>query len=151
MMPLRILLVGNYPPDQQKSMTAFAEMLKRHLTDDGHHVSLLHPAACLRPDEVKPHSFWKWVAYVDKFVFFPLVLKRKVKNFDLVHICDHSNAMYALFLGNTRTVVTCHDVLAIEAARNMIPGWRVGVMGKIFQRLILQGINKAAAVVCVSE
>ncbi|MGS0742817.1 glycosyltransferase family 4 protein [Glaciimonas sp. GG7] len=150
-MSLRILLVGNYPQDQQKSMTAFARMMEHCLVEDGHIVKILNPTACLLSNNRKPSGFWKWIGYIDKFIIFPRALRREAKKFDLVHICDHSNAMYALTLKNIPIVITCHDVLAIEAARNMIPGWSVGFMGKIFQWLIFQGLKQAAAVVCVSE
>jgi len=148
---MRILLVGNYPADQQKSMIAFAKMMERCLIDEGYYVKIVNPTSLLLPKNVRPYGFWKWIAYIDKFLFFPLILRWQVRNFDLVHICDHSNAIYTLFLKNMSTVVTCHDVLAIEAARDLIPGWRVRAMGKVFQRLIFLGLNRAAAVVCVSE
>lgn len=146
-----VLLVGNYPPDQQKSMTAFAGLIYSCLIADGHIVKILNPAVRLLPKDVKPRGFWKWVGYIDKFLLFPFELKLQANKFDCVHICDHSNAMYALLLKNIPTIVTCHDVLAIEAARDLIPGWQVGFMGKIFQRLIFKGLTDATAVVCDSE
>lgn len=148
---LNILLVGNYPADQQKSMAAFLSMMQTSLTILGHHVEIISPAARLLPENVTPHGFYKWVAYIDKFIIFPIKLRRASKKYDIVHICDHSNAMYVLALSKTPVLVTCHDVLAIEAARNMLPDWNVGFMGKIFQKLIFNGLNKADAIVCVSE
>jgi glycosyltransferase involved in cell wall biosynthesis len=148
---LNILLVGNYSPDQQKSMAAFLAMMQTSLIDIGHHVEVIHPERCLLPKNLKPHGLWKWIAYIDKFIIFPFKLKYKSKKFDIVHICDHSNAMYVLVLSKKPVVVTCHDVLAIEAARNMIPDWNVGLMGRLFQHLIFKGLNKSNAIVCVSE
>jgi len=150
-MKLRILLVGNYTADMQKSMASFARMMEKILIESGYYVELLNPPIVLLPKDMKPQGFWKWVAYIDKFLLFPFALRSKAKDFDIVHICDHSNAMYASNLKKIPVVVTCHDVLAIEAAKGLIPGWSVGVSGKIFQKLILQGIDKADAVVCVSN
>lgn len=149
-MNLRILLIGNYPPDQQKSMAAFTQMIAKSLNDDGHTTSIVTPTARLLPRHKKPSGFWKWVGYIDKFILFPWVLRQRAKEFDLIHICDHSNAMYAMVLQKKPTIVTCHDVLAIEAARDFIPGWRVGMIGKLFQKLIFKGLNHATGIVCVS-
>lgn len=150
-MNLRVLLVGNYGPDQQKSMAAFAAMLEHCMTERGVSVEVFSPARYLLPRGEKPRGFWKWVAYIDKFIIFSFTLKKKAKEFDVVHICDHSNAMYTFFIKDKPIIVTCHDVLAIEAARGVIPGWQVSFSGKIFQRLIFKGLNRADVVVCVSE
>lgn len=148
---MRILLVGNYVPDEQKSMTAFARMMVRCLSEQGHDVSVISPAIRLLPKNINPAGLWKWVAYVDKYLLFPFTLRRIAKGFDLVHICDHSNALYTLCLQHIPSIVTCHDVLAIEAARDLIPGWRVGYTGKILQWVIFKGLIKASAIVCDSE
>jgi hypothetical protein len=151
-MGLRILLIGNYPVDEQKSMSAFADMLVNNLLQSGNKVELLKPQSVCLPDKInKPQKLWKWIGYIDKFVIFPFILRKKAKDFDVVHICDHSNAMYAFWLQDKPTVATCHDVIAIEAARGMIPGWRVGITGKILQKWIFEGLNKVNEVVCVSS
>jgi len=150
-MTLRVLLVGNYGPDQQKSMTAFAVMMKHCMTDRGVSTEVFSPAKYFLPRGTIPRGFWKWVAYIDKFIIFPFVLTMKSRKFDVIHICDHSNAMYTFLYKDKPSIVTCHDVLAIEAARDMIPGWDVGFTGKNFQRLIFIGLNRADVVVCDSD
>jgi len=150
-MTLRILLVGNYGPDRQKSMAAFAVMMKRCMTERAVSSEVFSPARYLLPKRKKPCGFWKWVAYIDKFIIFPFILTTKSRKFDVIHICDHSNAMYTSFIKNKPSIVTCHDVLAIEASRDVIPNWQVGFAGKILQRLIFKGLNRADVVVCDSE
>ncbi len=98
---MRILLIANYPPDVQVSMQRFATMLHASLTQRGHSVALLAPAARLHPAARRTGAIWKWVAYVDKFVLFPLALRRAARNADVVHVCDHSNAMYTDWLRDT--------------------------------------------------
>ncbi len=147
---MKILLVGNYLPDKQKSMSAFAKMMEQTLIAYGHDVKLLTPSVRLVPKGKALVGIWKWVAYLDKYLLFPFELKKVASQYDLVHICDHSNAVYTLFLKRFSTIVTCHDVLAIEYARNLVPNVKVGFSGKVLQWFIFKGLNCASIVVCDS-
>ncbi|MEJ7688792.1 MAG: glycosyltransferase family 1 protein [Variovorax sp.] len=69
---------------------------------------------------------------------------------DVVHICDHSNAMYVRWVRGKPNLITCHDVIAVQAARGLVDGWNVGRSGRLFQRLISGGLGRADLVVCVS-
>ena len=141
---MRILLIGNYAPDRQESMLRYAALLERELLARGHSVQLLQPKQVVGGGS-------KWLGYVDKFLLFPHILKRTLKNFDLVHICDHSNAMYTRHLGSTPNVVTCHDVLAIKSALGEVPQNVVSSTGKRLQQMILNGLKAAQYIVCDSE
>jgi glycosyltransferase involved in cell wall biosynthesis len=66
----------------------------------------------------------KWAAYVDKFLLFPKRLKREFMSpedpFQVIHIIDHSNAIYLPKLNRrnrVKKIVTCHDLIAIRTAR----------------------------------
>jgi glycosyltransferase involved in cell wall biosynthesis len=146
---MKVLLIGNYAPDDQKSMVAFSSMLERELPRLGCEVRVLSPRAraSLLP---MPRKLLKWAGYLDKFVLFPPSLVRAARWADVVHVCDHSNAMYLPRLTRHPTVLTCHDVIAIQAARGIVTDWQVGFTGRIFQKLIAQGIAHADEVVCVS-
>ncbi len=144
---MKILLLGNYPPDRQESMLRFAELMHRELTALGHTVKLLQP----QPTAVRLKPGNKWLGYVDKFLLFPATLKRHLGRYDLVHICDHSNAMYVKHLGAEPHVVTCHDVLAIKSALGEILQNPVSSTGRYFQSLILAGLRRARYTVCDSE
>jgi glycosyltransferase involved in cell wall biosynthesis len=141
---MRILLIGNYAPDRQESMLRYAALLHRELLARGHTVQLLQPKPILGGRS-------KWLGYIDKFVLFPSTLKRALQGVDLVHICDHSNAMYTRHLGSTPNVVTCHDVLAIASALGEVPQNQVSATGRALQRMILNGLKAAQYVVCVSS
>lgn len=69
----------------------------------------------------------------------------------IVHICDHSNAMYALHLTGVPHVVTCHDLLAVRSALGHFPENKVGWAGRRLQHWIVRGLRHAASVVCDSE
>jgi glycosyltransferase involved in cell wall biosynthesis len=148
---LKILLVGNYDPDQQQSMQRFAILLRDGLLAAGHEVRLIKPSTILRGGSATNSGLGKWLGYVDKFIFFPFSLWFAAFWADMVHVCDHSNAMYVGCVHGMPHVVTCHDVLAIRAAAGEIPASRPGLTGRILQRWILSGLRRAQRIVCVSE
>ena len=145
---MRILLVGNYAPDRQESMLRFASLMERELRARGHTVTLLQPKAYTA--FVARFGLGKWFGYVDKFVLFPRTLRRVKTNFDVVHLCDHSNAMYTKHLVGTPNLATCHDVLAIKSALGEVPQNTVSSTGKKLQALIVAGLKVAQYVVCDS-
>ena len=147
---MRILLVGNYLLDNQASMLRYADMLCRHLTLRGHEVEVIRPRVMVGDLAVQP-TLRKWLGYVDKYVFFPMQLRSRARDFDLVHICDHSNSMYLPAVGAGPASITCHDLLAIESARDKYPHQEVSFSGKILQRWILRHLAAAENVICVSR
>jgi len=99
-----------------------------------------------------PSARWrKWFAYIDKFVLFIPSLVRQARWADVVHVTDHSNGMYIPWVGSRPNVIACHDVIAIQAARGMVPGWHVGRSGRLFQRLIARGLARADVIACASD
>jgi glycosyltransferase involved in cell wall biosynthesis len=148
---MKILLVGNYVPDRQDSMQIYASMLDAGMRARGHEVHLLQPPAVLGPRVAEGSPFSKWLGYADKFVLFRRELRRAAATAEVVHLCDHSNAMYVPALADSAHVITCHDILAIRSAMGHFPQNRVGVTGRIFQRLIARGLRQAGAILCVSE
>jgi glycosyltransferase involved in cell wall biosynthesis len=152
---MKAILLTNYPHDRQESMGRFAEALKSGLSINGVTVTTIAP----RPffGNVKPGGtgLGKWLGYIDKFVIFPFRLRhlarRSRREPTLFHICDHSNAMYEMWLRDVPVLVTCHDLLAVRLALGEIPTNRTSWTGRILQRWILSGLRKVHHVVCVSE
>lgn len=145
---MKVLLVGNYRPDGSRSMLAFAEVLHRHLPFPGLEVNLIAPEpVAYRPER----KFAKWWGYYDKFVAFRPLLKQAAAHADIVHIVDQGNAMMVPWLGRQAHLVTCHDLLAVRAARGEIDGWHVGRTGRMFQKMIWKGLTQAQQIACVSE
>ena len=146
----KILLVGNYGPDNQASMRAFQRALERELPNLGCELRVITP-----PQRVqrlpRTSRLWKWLGYIDKFILFIPSLAVQARWADVVHICDHSNSMYVRWVNRRPTIITCHDVIAVQAARGMVDGWNVGWSGRIFQRLIASGLAKADLIACVSH
>src|SRR5687768_9517006 len=120
---MRIVLVGNYPPDNQHSMKGFCRATQEGLVQQGHNVQVWEPKAVFGRFVSSPYEgIGKWVGYIDKYILFPMeILMRRIfrsaqdkeTNY---HICDHSNSMYLKYLPKARTMITCHDVLAIQGS-----------------------------------
>ena len=147
---MKILLIGNYPPDQQESMKRFANMLQNGLTELGHEVRLILPESFFNRIKLFSKGTGKWLGYIDKFVLFPHQLRQAVSWADVVHICDHSNAIYVNYLQNVPHLVTCHDLLAVRGALGQETDCPASATGKILQRWILNSLQKAQMVACVS-
>lgn len=147
---MRILLVAYYEPDAQESMLRYAAWLEKMLLKRGHQVATISPVPCLSRLSRSP-GISKYLGYPDKFVLFPPRLWMTAAKYDLVHVLDHSNSMYLRLLKRTPNLITCHDLLAVRAARNEFPESALGWSGKLLQRWILAGMRSARNVLCVSN
>src|ERR1700730_7058293 len=112
-----ILLVGNYPLDRQQSMQRFPTMMLEGLAAAGVPAALIQPQPFFGNFRAAGGFVAKWLGYIDKFIFFRRQLWKKIAERPvIVHICDHSNAMYAKWIREVPVVVTCHDLLAVRGA-----------------------------------
>jgi len=148
---MKVLLIGNYQLDAIQSMDLFAAMLENNLTQFGHQVRVIRPTPYLGSLHLFPNVFKKWFGYIDKLMIFPLNLRSIVSWADVVHICDHGNAIYTKYLQNIPHIVTCHDLLAIRSGLGEFPEYKTGWTGKILQQIIVKGLNQAQKVACVSK
>ena len=147
-----ILLIGNYPLDRQQSMQRFAMMMLTGLNAAGIAAELIQPSPFFGRFRLAGKFVAKWLAYLDKFVLFPRTLAKKLRERPaLVHICDHSNAMYARRIHEVPDIVTCHDLLAVRGARGEPTGCPASATGKVLQRWIVAGLAKATAIACDSR
>src|ERR1043165_7227567 len=145
-----VLLIGNYPPDQQQSMHRFGTMLLQGLTAAGVTAELIRPAPFFGRFRLAGAFIAKWLGYIDKLILFPRQLRKKIaqRRPELVHICDHSNAIYVRFAAPIPTIVTCHDLLAVRGALGEETDCPATRSGKLLQRWILAGLRRARAVIC---
>lgn len=144
---MRVLLVGNYRPDHQWSMLGYEESLAQYLPDGDVQIEVTRPPAMVG---AAPGPLRKWRSYVDKFAIFPRRLRAMKRNYDLVHILDQGNGMYVPHVKDVPHLVTCHDLLAIRAARGEISGWPMSKQNSFFQSRIQTGLAEAKNVASVS-
>lgn len=147
---MKVLLISNYPPDKQQSMLRYARFLQNELQSRGVLAEIVYPPVVLGRLRFLPRIFEKWIGYVDKYLIAPAYLFKRAMKADVVHVCDHSNAMYLRWAAKRPALITCHDTIAIFAARGSYPGVRIGITGRIQQHWIATNLVRARRIVCVS-
>ena len=152
-----IVLLGNYPVDRQESMLRFRNMILEWLEAAGYTTESISPRGYVGTLTQGPLA--KWLGYVDKYVVFTSGLSGQLARIKrkhagrkvVVHICDHSNAVYAgLARRHCPVVVSCHDLLAVRGALGEDTDCPASGFGKRLQAAILRGLAKATYVACIS-
>lgn len=155
---MRIALLLNYAPDGQQSMLRFGGMLERGFRERDITVDLWRPERSRLVTALARRrsgsGLRKWLGYVDKYLLFPRQLKLLCGRSpapDVVHVVDHSNAVYVpRGVSRVPWVVTCHDLLAVRGARGEDTDCPASALGRRLQRSVVRGLGRAAAVVCDS-
>lgn len=134
-------------------MQRYGSFLRKELKQRGHNVQLIEPTVVLGSLFHARNPLSKWLGLIDKFMLFPRTLRRLARGFDLVHICDHSNAPYLKALGDRPSVITCHDVMGIRSALRHYPENKTVPSSRLLKRMqwILDGLKSAPCVICISE
>jgi glycosyltransferase involved in cell wall biosynthesis len=147
----RVLIIGNYSADQQQSMIRFAHLLVSFYRPYSK-VDLVSPPVLITRLPGLPAVVRKYLAYIDKLLLFPLWLAFHSRSYQVVHIADHSNALYAFFCPQKRCIVTCHDLLAVRGAMgDPVVACEPSAIGIWLQRLILAGLKRPRGVVFDSQ
>ena len=155
----QVLVITNYQADQQQSMLRFGDLLTSEQPQSlNFEIQEIFPTPVLR--KICPiGKFQKWAAYVDKYLLFPKRLKRELTSrkdlFSLIHIIDHSNAIYLPKLNRinrVKKIVTCHDLIAIRTARgDFTHAPTTSKSGKSLQNWISTSLNHADFYACDSK
>jgi glycosyltransferase involved in cell wall biosynthesis len=148
-----VLLIGNYSPDQQQSMQRVNAMMLQGLNAAGLEAELIKPEPVMGNFQWADRFIAKWLAYIDKYILFPFRLRKQLaKGPALVHVLDHSNAVYvAPCHRHAPVLVTCHDMLAVRGALGEQTDCPASITGRILQRWILRGLRRADALACISQ
>lgn len=147
----RILVINNYLPDKQKSMLMFSRLLISIYAPLAN-VDCVSPPALLTRLPYISSTLSKYLAYIDKLLIFPIWLLSNSRRYKIIHIADHGNAFYSFFCPKQRTVVTCHDLLAVRGAMgDHSVVCTSSPFGPILQRLIMFGLRHTSRVAFVSK
>ena len=149
-----VVLIGNYLPDRQFSMQHYSRMLEQNLQAGGVNVTHITPSE--RLGRLNPGN--KWLGYLDKLLLFPLQLKKRLATIDsingkasILHVCDHSNSPLLKGAMRRKSLLTCHDLIAIRAALGEFQGEQIRWSGKMLQARIRKAFPIATRIVCVSK
>lgn len=154
---MKCILIGNYKPDKQESMHRYALMLMNGFNQADVSTEIWYPTVFFgKWAKTTTSGIGKWLGYIDKWIIFGVILKIKstfsTEKDILYHICDHSNAPYLALLPKSNTVITCHDVLAIQGALGVSESYcPATATGKILQRWIFHYLSNAKKIAAVSQ
>jgi len=123
-MSLKLLLIGNYPADRQRSMLQYEELIAKAARGLGWDVQSWRPEVHYGKGKNTLCGPGKLAGYYDKYVRAPRDFRQKWAQLsasgqqpDRVHIIDHSNAPYAQHFSGAPVLITCHDLIAVRRAR----------------------------------
>ena len=142
-------------------MIRFATMLHEHLSTRACDCVTLAPEESSLTRSLRRLSFRrseKWLGYFDKYLLFPPRMRRRIdrevsdsgSHETIVHIADHSNALYVPNVPTVPWIVTCHDLLAVRGALGEDTDCPASRLGRQLQQQILRGLQRASAVACDS-
>lgn len=134
-------------------MLRFANHLLTHANSERIKYSEISPKPVLNRIP-SSRTLKKWTGYIDKYILFPRLLNKKLKNipFNCMHIVDHSNTVYIPKIKYCPTLLTCHDLIAVQAAQEKFPDApKTSASGKRLQNWISQSLTRADYFACDSS
>jgi len=131
-------------------MDLLPEMLATHLNRSRVSAVLLRPPLIPRLSRFGGNGRWLTSdRIINRFWDYPRWLRARTSTSDVFHVIDHSYAHLARALPAGRVVVTCHDT---DAFRPLVFDTDRGSKLPLFLvRRILDGLQRAAIIACVSE
>lgn len=146
----KLAVLADYPEEGWPSMDLVAEMLMKHLAGSD----------LVRAERVCP-AFTRRLGWAggagrnfdrlaNRLWDYPRYLRRRVGEFDLFHLCDHSYSQLLHELPGERTGVTCHDLdtfrCLLKPEKERRPRWF-----RAMARRILAGLRTARVVFYLTE
>jgi glycosyltransferase involved in cell wall biosynthesis len=126
-------------------------MLAEGFIKKGHEIEIWTPKALFFKLPV-PASLKKWMGYIDQFIIFPLVVKKRLfKSRNTMFVfADNALGPWVPLVANKPHVIHCHDFMAQRTALGQIKGNRINFTGKLYQKFIRNGFKKGKNFISVS-
>jgi glycosyltransferase involved in cell wall biosynthesis len=150
---MKIVLISHPDFASSQSMPRFARMLKAAYESRGHSVEMWSPSAKVY-NWVPRGRFSKWAGYVDQYVLFPMMMRRaltRISKDTLFVFCDQALGPLVPVIRDRPCVVHVHDLLALRSALGEVPENRTSITGRIYQRYIRRGFQKARHFISISR
>lgn len=142
--PLDVLLLREIGHPGPGSMSRFGEAIERGLAAaSGVH---LNPA----PVQLRPLGWEGEQPYFTRYARFTAAALVRCRARGIVHVTDHSHAHLGALVGLRRTVVTCHDLLLLQAAAGRA-GFSAPARTTARFRFTTSFLRRVARVVCDSQ
>ncbi len=137
-------------------MEFYLRALERQWHAIGGESTVLYPRMRLGSIPFPGNLLHKLAGAIDKLVFFPFDLRREVRRLRrsgrpfVVHLIDQAYANYCSHLQGVPHLVTCHDLLSLQASRGEIPEHQEPGHTRLYQAMLLRGLQRAHHLVAVS-
>lgn len=141
-----VLLLRDTPEQRHVSMERLADELERDI--------VAHPGIAMSSTTVHESAIAARLglrqldSYVARFVRYPLLASRM--RADVYHVIDHGYAHVAAMLPRERVVVSCHDLMLLNAAEGRA-GFPPGRLSLARFRWSTSYLRSAAHVICPTE
>ncbi|WP_411826043.1 glycosyltransferase [Luteolibacter sp. AS25] len=150
---MKLILITHPKSLQSTSMPRFARMIGEGMENRGHSVQYWTSESFFGKIGGIPKSVGKWLGYIDQFVIFPWILKKRLEGLpadSLIVVADQALGMWVPHFTFLPHVVHVHDFMALRSALGEFPENPTGRSGKIYQDLIRRGFSKAKNFISVS-
>lgn len=136
-----------------QSMPRFAHMLAAGMRARGHTVETWQPRPWLFR-LAAPASLKKWLGYLDQYVVFAYLVRRRLKQCPLGTLfvfTDQALGPWVPLVSHRPHVIHCHDFLAQRSAQGSIAENPTGWTGRYYQAFIRQGYARGQHFISVSH
>jgi len=150
---MKLVLVCHPTFSPSKSMPRFAGMLKAEYESRGHSVEVWSATPRVH-GWVPSGGLSKWAGYVDQYLLFPMTMRRamaRTSKDTLFVFCDQALGPLMPVVRDRPHVVHVHDLLALRSALGEVPENPTAITGRIYQRYIRRGFQKARHFISISR
>jgi glycosyltransferase involved in cell wall biosynthesis len=151
---MRLIFLCHPPSLGSTSMPRFVRMIGEAMLKRGHQVEYATSTAILSRIPGMPGFLRKWLGYVDQFLFFPIVFRRRMRRLPvetLFVVTDQALGMWVPMVKGRPHVIHCHDFLAQRSALGEFPENPTSWSGRCYQALIRRGYQQGRAFISVSR
>lgn len=135
------------------SISKYANMLALGMRKRNHRVEIWTAKAFF--NKIPNSAFFKkWLGYIDRFIIFPLIVKRRLMQCSeetLFVFTDQALGPWIPLVANRPHVIHCHDFLALRVALDEFPENKLAISGKVYQKLIRKGYQKGDNFISISQ
>lgn len=136
-----------------QSMPRYAKFLGESMRKRGHDVTYITAQPFFFNIPV-PGFLKKWLGYIDQYIVFPLVAKRKIKKYNketLFVFTDQALGPWVPLVKNRPHVIHCHDFLAQRSALGEIVENRTEWTGRLYQAYIRRGYRQGKNFISITH
>lgn len=150
---MKIVIIDHPEFSGTRSIFRYTEMIAAGLRKKEYSVDVWRAGAYFsRSYRLKP--FRKYLQYLDSFLVFPLVMKKRLKKCHvntLFVFADQALGPWIPLVQDRPHVIHCHDFMAQRSALGEVPQNKVGFTGRLYQAYIRKGYRTGQNFISISK